>query len=617
MLTVWGAPHGELSDIILDIYRHMTELGETDYEQLQTDLYAIHESPIDLNNTSEEELSGLYFLSPKQIDEILMYADRHPFETVYELRMIEALADYEIRNLLPFVRIGDGSSSLNKLRAREVFRGAGHEIITRVDARNIENEEGPDPMYVQGRYRFDYQRRVTAGVQLRRPAGGGAEELQYGAYIQVRDIGHLHTLVGGNFQASFGQGLVLAPVFHTGKTMYVASIGQQAEALRYYSSVDGEGLHGIGSTWRWEKGKQWRVDATALYSLRKANDSTWHHLVGANISMRYKRLQVQVSGIENIWSDSIRPYRNAAYNVHYFRGRSQAVVGASARYNYGWGDAFAEVATAQNEQWGVGVLAGSRFYPASGVSLIALYRYYSPYFDNVLGYAFSETSRLGDENGGYIGWDITRWKGWRVTGYGDVFYFSGPKYGLPDGKTVGYDAMIEGRYSRALRGEGEVLSTAIRVRSRKKGDYTHSVRVSLDWSNGTVSLRTSGEGNIGVSGERLGVTGYGVSVAQDVSYSPRIGDGRPLTMHVRLQGFDAREWANRIYMYEHDVLYGFSVPAVYGLGGRAYVCMRWQVIRQLALYLRVSETVYARSWAAEHDRAQTRTDVHLLVRVKL
>ncbi|MBO7456770.1 MAG: hypothetical protein J6T71_02975, partial [Paludibacteraceae bacterium] len=72
------------------------------------------------------------------------------------------------------------------------------------------------------RYRFDYQCRITFGMQLRRPAGGGAKDLQYGAYLQLRDIApHLHTVVAGNFQASFGQGLVLAPVFHTGKSMYV------------------------------------------------------------------------------------------------------------------------------------------------------------------------------------------------------------------------------------------------------------------------------------------------------------------------------------------------------------------------------------------------------------
>ena len=631
-------PSFSLDDIILDIYNAVTEFGEVDYEQLQTDLYTLHESPIDLNNTSDEELTQLYFLSPQQIDAILAYAYRHPFESLYELRLIPELADYEIRDLLPFVYINRAalnSETINTdaLYAKEIFAKAHHELLTRIDARNIEAYEGTDPIYTQFRYRFDFRRRVTFGVQLRRPAGGFARDLQYGAYLQLNDITpHLHTLVAGNFQASFGQGLVLAPVFHSGKSMYVTSVGQQREGLRYYSSVDGEGLHGAGATLRWEWNKTTRLDISALYSMRHANDSTWHHLLGANLTLRHKKLQVELTAIENLWSDSIHPYTNAKYNRHYFRGRNQAVIGASFRYNHGWFDMFGEVATAQNYQitndqspitkshWGFGTIIGSRFYPTNGISLLALYRYYSPYFDNALGYAFSETSRLGDENGGYLGLDITRLRNWRFIGYGDIFYFSGYKYGLGDAtRTLGYDAMAEIQYSWSKHpsfqgGDGGRLS--LRLRARQKGDATYSTRAQFDWAQGSWSLRTTAEANIIPS--KLSTLNsqltYGYTIFQDISYSLPLREGRGLGLRLRLQGFDAREWANRIYTYEHDVLYAYSIPAVYGLGGRAYLCLRWQIIPQLALYFRASETVYARKWAAAHSRPLTRTDLHLLLR---
>ena len=629
-----------IDEVILDIYNAVTEFGEVDYEQLQTDLYTLHESPIDLNNTSDQELTQLYFLSPQQIDAILAYAYRHPFESLYELRLIPELADYEIRDLLPFVQITNHQSPItNELYAKEVFAKAHHEIITRIDARNIEAYEGTDPIYTQFRYRFDFRRRVTFGVQLRRPAGGFARDLQYGAYLQLNDIApHLHTLVAGNFQASFGQGLVLAPVFHAGKSMYVTSIGQQREGLRYYSSVDGQGLHGAGAALRWEWNKTTRLDVSALYSMRRANDSTWHHLLGANLTLRHKKLQVELTAIENIWSDSIHPYTNAKYNRHYFRGRNQAVIGASFRYNYGWFDMFGEVATAQNNEhspitnnqspitkshWGFGTIIGSRFYPTNGVSLIALYRYYSPYFDNALGYAFSETSRIGDENGGYLGFDITRLRNWRFIGYGDIFYFSGYKYGLGDAtRTLGYDAMAEIQYHQSPMTNHQ-WSLSLRARARKKGASTYSVRATFDWQRNGWSLRTTADANL--TNQKSTITNqqsipYGVSIAQDIAYdfqSPMTNHQLPIRLRLRLQAFDAREWANRIYIYEHDVLYAFSIPAVYGLGGRAYLCLRWQIIPQLALYFRASETVYARKWAAAHSRPLTRTDLHLLLRVSL
>ena len=638
-----------LDEVVLDIYNAVTEFSEVDYEQLQTDLYALHDAPIDLNHTSDEELSQLYFLSPQQIDDILAYAGRHPFESLYELRLIPSLTEYEIRDLLPFVQIRNHKSEIinQKLYPREVFAHATHEIIMRVDARNIEGMEGTDPMYVQGRYRFDYQRRVTFGAQLRRPSGGIAKDLQYGAYLQLRDITkHLHTVVGGNFQASFGQGLVLAPVFHSGKSSYVSSVGMQQQGLRYYSSVDGEGLHGIGATIRHAFSSQTRLDASALYSMRRANDSTWHHLLGANLTLRHKRLEVQLTAIENLWSDSIHPYRNAKYNRHYFRGRNQAVLGASFRYNHGWFDAFGEVATTQNDRWGFGLIIGSRFYPTQGVSLAALYRYYSPYFDNALGYAFSETSRINDENGGYLGFEITRWRNWRLSGYGDVFYFSGYKYGLGDAvKTLGYDAMAELQYhhstissfSEAAHSVIPQWRLSLRLRARQKGDATYSTRAQFDWAQGSWSLRTTAEANLVPSNQSTissfseaahSTILYGVSLAQDIAFdlTPYTVRHTPLSFRFRLQGFDAREWANRIYTYEHDVLYAFSIPATYGLGGRAYLCLRWQIIPQLALYFRVSETIYARDWyiqkypsfqGGDGGRLPTRTDLHLLLRAKL
>ena len=594
-----------LDDIILDIYRAVTESGEVNYEQLQSDLYALHRSPIDLNATSEEELSQLLFLSPRQIDDLLAYADKHPFESLYELRLIPSLEDYDIRNLQPFVQVSNKSpSETPRTRAR-------HELIGRVDARNIEDYEGSDPMYTHIRYRLDYQRRVVFGAQLRRPAGGGARDLLYGGYLQLHDFGHLHTFVAGNFQASFGQGLVFANVFRMGKSGYVSNAGYAAKGLHYYSSVDGEGLHGAGATLRWKWGKQTVLDVSALYSLKHANDSTWHHVVGANMTLRHKRLQVELTAAENIWTDSIRPYNNTAYNAHYFRGYRQAVIGASARYNYGWFDAFAEVAAAQNRRWGFGTLIGCRFYPTQGVSLVALYRYYSPWFDNALGYAFSESSRLGDENGGYLGWDITRWKNWRLSGYADLFYFSGPKFGIPQSSSFGYDLLLEPQFIR------DIWQVSLRLRARRKGvTDTYSTRAFFHWQQGCWSLRTTGEANlVPATTDKPSLT-YGVTLYQDVTYSlPLKGDsGKGLSLTLRLQGFDAREWENRIYCYEHDVLYAFSNSAMYGLGGRAYILLRWQIIPQLALYFRASETLYERRWASSRHKAQNRTDLHLLLR---
>ena len=172
-----------------------------------------------------------------------------------------------------------------------------------------------------------------------------------------------------------------------------------------------------------------------------------------------------------------------------------------------------------------------------------------------------------------------------------------------DTATIGYDALAEAKYS-VVRSQYSAYSASLRLRARKKGNVsTYSVRALFEWSRGGWSLRTTADANY--------VESYGVSLAQDIAYdfTPYTVHHTPLSLRLRLQAFDARKWENRIYLYEHDVLYAFSIPATYGLGGRAYFCLRWQIIKQLALYLRVSETVYS--------DLRTKTDLHFLLRATL
>ena len=47
----------------------------------------------------------------------------------------------------------------------------------------------------------------------------------------------------------------------------------------------------------------------------------------------------------------------------------------------------------------------------------------------------------------------------------------------------------------------------------------------------------------------------------------------------------------------NDVLYSFSIPATYGLGGKIYLNSRFKIHDIISLYLKVCETIYANKWA--------------------
>ena len=126
----------DIENVLEDIYNQLSEDDEVLQEDLQEQLMGIAAHPINLNHTNADELSRLMFLSDEQIDAILLYQYKHAFRDIYELQLIDCLKDYEIRNMLPFVYVGEVETE-DKIYFREVFRYAHHEITLRADARNI------------------------------------------------------------------------------------------------------------------------------------------------------------------------------------------------------------------------------------------------------------------------------------------------------------------------------------------------------------------------------------------------------------------------------------------------------------------------------------------------
>ena len=589
------AMHGQdirVEDVLEDVYSQLAEDGDWSYEDIEEELLSIADNPMDLNRVTGEDLSRLMFLSDEQIDAILMYQYQHGFREIYELQLIDCLKDYEIRNLLPFVRVDSlgvekfRGSGVQKLYFREVFHYAKHEMTLRVDARNIEDFEG-DPMYGKLRYRFNYQNRVQAGVTAMMATGDGrlamGERWDYGGYIQLKDIGPMKTIVAGNYQASFGYGLVIGTPFKRGKSAYIQSTATTDEGLKKFSSIGDSYnyFHGLGATAR----IKW-ADVSAFYSLRQEKEQAWQHVVGLNATARWKKLKVGVTGVETVGllGDEAKGDRREV----------KGAMGANVRYNWGKVDVWGEVAASHAEQWGWGTIMGLRVNPISDLNLLAIYRYYSPEYENVYANSLSSKTRVSDEHGGYLGVEYNRLINWQLSLFGDVW-------------KEGYETMAQADFVPQKN-----YKMHMRLRAKRKNEIdTYSTRWNGMWELGQWRLKTQIDANMVYAKEKWN---YGFSIFQDVEYRfARV----PIVLQFRAQAFDAREWNNRVYMYENDVLYAYAIPFVYGLGGRFWLNARYKINDTFALYLRVSETLYQGAWAAAHDKQNTRTDIHALLRVKL
>ncbi|MBQ7210326.1 MAG: helix-hairpin-helix domain-containing protein [Paludibacteraceae bacterium] len=624
-----------LSSIIEDIYEELLEEGhEVDFEQMSEDLQALSCNPINLNNTSEEELSRLVFLNDKQIENILISAYRKPLISIYELRLIEGLNDYEIRNMLPFVYVGEKEEE-KELSAKEFFSRAKHELAIRFDARNIENN-GTDPFYTAIKYRLNCRNKLQVGLTAERDAQEPSyrEGKIYGAdfwggYAEIRDIWKFKKIVAGDYRVSFGEGLVI----NTNNTFYskrniVEQRKFKKEGINKKSSASEYGyLRGIGTTI--DLGL---ADLTVLYSARKIDGKSeggsfptiiktgyhrtnneietkrqiWQHVAGANATFKLKKAKIGITATEHILSDTLSP-KQAYYNANYFRGNKQF----SAGLNYRWIEKkftlFGEVATTQNTTWGVANITGIVIQPIADVSISAVYRYYSKHFDNLLANAISSTSRINDENAITIGTDISLVRGWKFLIYADLFRFSGPKYGIAH-SSYGFDLLYEMRY---MIEDKTSMRLKIQAKEKDKKDKI-SGRYDIELNFGNWSVKALLNGNIYYyRGATDKPTLGGMAAVQAEYLSSKV----PLRLQLRLSAFSAKNYNNRLYVYENDVLYAYNIPSFYGEGGRIYFNASYRITQHFQVYLKVSNTLYSKTWSEKQSLAKrTSTEVHTFFR---
>ena len=59
-----------------------------------------------------------------------------------------------------------------------------------------------------------------------------------------------------------------------------------------------------------------------------------------------------------------------------------------------------------------------------------------------------------------------------------------------------------------------------------------------------------------------------------------------------LQYFETDSYNSRMYAYEDDILYSFSIPVFYGKGYRYYFNIKYDINKKLSFWMRWSQTIY-------------------------
>lgn len=615
---------------------------EIDQEQLYDDLYYFSQFKIDINHTKKEQLERLQFLSDRQIEALLYYIYQYgPMKDLSELQLIDGFYLQDIRNLLPYVSLSS-SGNINPLRFASVLKYGKSEVLSRTDYQ-IEKKEGykypsaetwkrypnkqyylGEPYYESFRYKFHYKDRVYFGFTTEKDPGEPFFNKYhkgfdfYSAHFQINDIGHLKTFVLGDYNVLFGQGLMINTHFGLGKSCWVNNVETRFEGLQKYSSCNEFNyMRGIGTTLQFG-----RMEYTEFYSYKDVdgplNGSEFtsikqdgYHRTSNEIS-RKNTVSMQMNGFRiaykhndlelgcnllNTWLGKDLQPKHSGYSYYDFSGDQQHSYSFDYRFRWHKFRCFGETAMTNNNA--AATLNALTYRPSHLIAITLLHRTYSKQYHLFYSSAFSENTKTTNESGLYLAAEINPLKYWCFATYIDVFKFPWKRYGVPATNTKGFDFLLQSictptpRFEFITTFRFKEKDDRLTISSQKKD----TIIVPFDRSSLKLQLKYTPMARLSFKTILAGSytlyhgcsANYGRLLSQDVRYEFR---RFPLTAQFRYEYFNTDTYENRIYTYENDVLYAFSIPSLYGRGYRYYLNLRYKPIDNLSVYLKLARTTF-------------------------
>ena len=150
----------------LDQWLSMTDIEEGLSEEFLEDLEERAAHPINLNQTSREELEQLPFLTSAQVEELTAYVDRHrPIRSLNELMMIASLDYYDRQLLRHFVVVGAPPARRQWPTLSEVMHDGTHSV-TASGRVPFDERRGDRNGYLGYKYRHRLRYEFTSGQRL-------------------------------------------------------------------------------------------------------------------------------------------------------------------------------------------------------------------------------------------------------------------------------------------------------------------------------------------------------------------------------------------------------------------------------------------------------------------
>jgi hypothetical protein len=564
------------------------------------------ETPVKINSSIEDEISRLFFLSDFQVKALSEYVhSTGQIVSVYELANIPGFDKETAEMIIPFITLENKYiNNSDSVRWR-------NSIVSNFSLKSGSNDTSNlgSAWRILTKYKFT-SGGFSGGFTMEKDPG---EKLISGnpplpdflsAHLAFSSSGLIRKIIVGDYSARFGLGTNINTGLRRGISLTSPGyMSANDESKPYTSTEENRFFRGVAAEFSVTNlelsmflSKNY-IDATIVSSsgsendhienfylaglhntpsLLKKKDAVSELAYGISFSYNINNLKIGLVWSENRFSLPVKLTGNDPEKVYDFNGDRNNLY--TIYYNCFIRKILLYGELSANDNRKFAILEGMSFSPSSRLTLNFLYRNYNPGYATSYGQGPGTGSKTANENGILGNFTFEAARHLFISGGCDIQHFPWLKYRccapswgvrqeikarfLPSEK-LSFDASYNYRLSMADNDESQGIPDQEKLITKS---FKASVRYSV---NDNLTLGTRMDFKIAdPSGSR------GMILSQDISYSFR---KIPVTVWARYCLFNTDDWDSRIYTYENDLLYSFSIPALYGKGSRSYIMARWKL----------------------------------------
>lgn len=643
------------------VWNDMMELwaDQNDVETIPDDLaerlQELYDNPVNLNDTSTDNLLKIPFLNDFQLMALRAHIQQNgQMVSLNELYSINGFDTNTIRALWHCATtepLRDSERSLG-----ELLKQGHHNLVVGTKRAFPLGRGYQEDVYLGSPFRLYFRYNYKSGDRISFQVSGDkdpgevfgfdaiADKRQYGFdyygyHLMLNDFGRLKKVIVGKYQLQFGQGATLwsgyAPWMTDAMPLRRYGMGiRPASAFCEYGY-----LRGVATTLSLlPKGRKEELEMTLFYSnvdrdataavadssddaeqsFRSIYQSGYHRtetefskkgnlneqLYGGNLQYRDRHFNVGATAYATSFGTAIVPVENV-YNYYAFRGKKNFNAGVDATYSYRNFLVFGEASMSSNEvsydesatQWlPMSAVVGTQMHFSSDNMISLAYRYGSPTYHNFHADVIGQGSSVANEESFVISMKARLPQ--RIHLVSSVFFSRYPalRYNVyAPSSGVDYRLNLSREIARHT-----LLDVKYRYRRSQRNSAGQMYALeTVGRQQFQVSLNYSPLEHwhflsrivFSRSSGDESDVEHGSLVFQELSWN---GDlfGRQAVFGARLSLFDVSDYDARIYSYESDLQYEYGVPMLMGRGLRGFVVCRYSVSPRVRVSLKYTMSYY-------------------------